>query len=78
MQNEFLFTDVKSESESGREVVAGSTEMLNIPSPIPEVDEALRDDLMLVCAVDEILCTCPGLFTLYMHLLSFLCSHTVS
>ncbi len=23
--------------------------MVNIPSPIPEVDEALRDDLMLVC-----------------------------
>ncbi len=40
---------MKSESEGGREVMAGSTEMLNIPSPIPEVDEALRDDLMLVC-----------------------------
>ena len=41
-------TEVGSETEGGREV-AGSTEMLNIPSPIPEVDEALRDDLMLVC-----------------------------
>ncbi len=41
-------TELRSETEVGREV-AGSTEMLNIPSPIPEVDEALRDDLMLVC-----------------------------
>ena len=43
-----LHTEVKSEVEAVREV-AGSTEMLNIPSPIPEVDEALREELALVC-----------------------------
>ena len=42
---------MKSEVEAAREV-AGSTEILNIPSPIPEVDEALREELTLVC--DEV------------------------
>jgi len=33
--------------EASREI-AGSTEMINIPSPIPELDEPSRDDNNLV------------------------------
>ena len=29
--------------------MAGSTEMLNIPSPIPEVDEVSREEQTMVC-----------------------------
>ena len=43
-----MCTEFRSDLEGGGEV-AGSTEMLNIPSPIPEVDEVSREEYTAVC-----------------------------